>query len=351
LALIGIADEQDHFFSNVVLPSRPGNKRNSEATIFKLKDGYLLLAWNEFYSDDGTDIGPSRISAMVSNNDGQTWKDKHTLQENIGKLNVMEANLLRLRSGKVMFVFLRQNSLADLLPMIRISTDDAQSFSPPKAIPIDPYPSYTGLNNDRIIQLSSGRVLAPVVFCKDYRVEKHLRSRVYYSDDEGETWKASRTIIDVKESQVGADEPGVVELGDRRVMLWVRTSAGHPYQSYSHDGGETWSDPKPMNVDAPNSPQSIKRIPSTNDLLLVWNNSRRDRFPLAVAISKDDGQTWNHLKNLDDDPAHTYAYTSITFIGREVLFSYYAGSPVGKVDESGGWSLKLKRVPLRWLYQ
>ena len=106
-------------------------------------------------------------------------------------MNVMEPDLLRLKSGKVLFLFCRKNSEADCLPMVRISADDANTFSPPQAMPITPAPSYTGFNHDRAIQLKSGRILMPVFFTADYRIEKHIRTRVYYSDDDGADWKAT----------------------------------------------------------------------------------------------------------------------------------------------------------------
>lgn len=349
-AALALAVEKGQFFSYIVVPAHPGNRRNSEGAILKLHKG-LLLAWTEFYTDNSSDWGPSRISAMTSFDGGKSWGDKRVLQPNIGKMNVMEADLVRLHGGKVLFVFARKNSEADCAPMVRISSDDARTFSPPRRIPVNPYPAYYTINNDRVIQLHSGRILVPVAYTEDYRKNHRLVTRVYYSDDEGQTWKPSKTIVDVKESTVGADEPGVVELPDGRVMLWVRTNVGHPYQSYSSDRGETWSPVQAMSVNAPNSPQSIKRIPSTNDLLMAWNNSPNERFPLSTAISRDDGRTWEHVKNLDDDPEHTYAYTSITFVGKRVFFTYYSGPPTGTHSEHVTWSLKLKSVPIDWLYQ
>ncbi|MEK7409670.1 MAG: exo-alpha-sialidase [Acidobacteriota bacterium] len=336
-------------FEYLVAPARPGNQRNSEADVLRLKDGRLLLAWTCFSTDQPTDWAPARIAAMISTDEGRSWGAEFTLQENIGQMNVMEPDLLRLKSGKVLFLFCRKNSPADCLPMARISTDDARTFSPPVPLPIEPRPSYTGFNHDRAIQLRSGRILMPVFFTTDYRVEPRIRSRVYYSDDEGRTWKASRTIIDVAASKVGAQEPGAVELKDGRVLLWLRASGGRMYQAFSRDRGETWSAPEPSSVVAPVSPQSIKRIPSTGHLLLVWNNSPSVRFPLTTAISRDEGRSWEHLRNLDEDAAHTYAYTGIEFTGPRVLFTYYAGPPPGT---RGGtfWSLKLKSVPVEWLY-
>ena len=337
-------------FSYFVVPATPDNMRNSEADMLQLRDGRLMLAWIDFNSSKSSDWAPSRISAMYSRDKGRTWHDKFTLQENIGTMNVMEPDLLRLKSGKVLFIFCRKNSEADALPMVRISTDDAKTFSAPKPMPIDPYPSYTGFNHDRAIQLRSGRILMPLFYTVDYRVDHRIRSRVYYSDDDGATWKGSRTIVDVLSSKVGAQEPGVVELKDGRVLMWIRNSTGHIYRCFSSDRGETWSEPQPMSLQTPVSPQSIKRIPSTGDLLLVWNNSPDQRFPLTAAISKDEGETWQHIRNLDEDPEHTYAYTSIEFLKDRALFTYYAGPQHG-VKGDPRWSLKLRSVPLTWFYE
>ena len=337
-------------FEFVVAPSTETNKRNSEGDILQLNDGRLLLAWTEFYTPAGSDWGAARIAALFSSDRGSTWKDKTVLQENIGKMNVMEPDLLRLKSGKIAFLFCRKNSEADCLPMARFSTDGGKHFSDPKPIPIDPYPSYTGTNHDRLIQLKDGRLVLPLWYTPDYRIDQHILARVYYSDDEGASWKQSRTLIDLPDSRAGAQEPGVVELRDGSLLMWIRTDQRKIFRCYSRDRGETWSRPEAMDLDSPLSPQSIKRIPRTGDLLLVWNNSPERRFPLAAAISRDDGKSWQNVKNLDQDAAHTYAYTSIEFLDDRALFTYYAGPPQGLGGEPR-WSLKLKAVPLDWFYK
>jgi hypothetical protein len=330
-------------FEFLVVPASQQNPRNSEADMLQLRDGRLLLAWIDFRGASGSDWASAVISAMYSRDQGRTWGGKFTLQENIGTMNVMEPDLLRLRSGKVLFLFCRKNSEADCVPMVRLSTDDAKTFSPPKPMPVIPTPSYTGFNHDRAIQLKSGRILMPVFYTPDYRIQKHILSRVYYSDNEGADWKPSETIIDVPESKAGAQEPGVIELKDGRVLMWIRNSTGKIYKCYSKNRGETWSKPVPMNVQSPLSPQSIKRHPETDDLILVWNNSPDKRFPLTAAISKDEGETWTNIRDLDTTPGNTFAYTSIEFLKDRALFTYYA--------ESRSVSLKLKAVPLDWFYR
>ncbi len=326
-------------------PAVPGNMRNSEADALVLRDGRLLLAWTEFMGDGKSDWTGARLSARISSDQGKTWGERFTLQENIGKMNVMEPDLLRLKSGKVLFLFARKNSEADCAPMVRISKDDAKTFSPPVAMTITPSPSYTGFNHDRAIQLRGGRVLMPLFFTSDYRVDPHIRSRIYYSDDEGVSWKPSETVLDLPQSKAGAQEPGVIELTDGRVMVWVRTDLGRIYRAYSRDKGKTFSELHPIaGVASPRSPQSIKRHPKTGDLILVWNNSPKERTPLSTAVSRDEGLTWAHVKVLDDTPGETFAYTSVEWLRDQVFISYYAAGPAGI-------SLRVKTLPLSWFYQ
>ena len=326
-------------------PAVPGNMRNSEADALVLRDGRLLLAWTEFLGDGKSDWTEARLSARISSDQGTTWGERFTLQENIGRMNVMEPDLLRLKSGKVLFLFARKNSEADCAPMVRISKDDAKTFSPPVPMRITPAPSYTGFNHDRAIQLRSGRVLMPLFFTTDYRVDPHIRSRIYYSDDEGASWKPSETVLDLPQSKAGAQEPGVIELNDGRVMVWVRTDLGRIYRAYSRDKGKTFSELHPIaGVESPRSPQSIKRHPKTGDLVLFWNNSPKERTPLSTAVSRDEGLTWTHQRVLDETPGETFAYTSVEWLRERVFVSYYAAGPAGI-------SLRVKTLPLSWFYQ
>ena len=343
----------------IVAPASSSSVRKTEACIVELKDGRLLLAYTDFYTTSPRDDGPARIRGRHSSDLGRTWTPPFTLVENTAKVNVMSVSLLRLQSGELAMTYMFKNSHEnrdqpfvppDCSVLFCISQDEGKTFGPP--VTITPRQSFWVMNNDRLVQLKSGRLLAPCQRLDKWPVVRRSLAQVLYSDDIGRTWKGSE-LVDIPNNEDGADEPGVIELRDGRILMYFRTDLGGIYQSFSSDSGVTWTMPEPMNLAAPKSPAVIKRIPSTGDLLIVWNHTlphRRggqhtDRFPLSVGVSQDEGQTWK-IKDLDTDVRFTYGYPSIYFSKDQTLITYWAAR------EWPWWvSLKLKALPTPWLYQ
>ncbi len=319
-------------FHSVVAPVGEQNPRNSEAAIFPLKDGSLLLGWTEFYAGSGADHGPARISGKHSRDGGRNWGEKFTLVENNGGCNVMEVNFLRLRDGRIALFYCQKNSASsDCRVMMRTSGDEAKTWSP--AHQISPSGKYTGLTNGRSIRLKTGRILLEAWENGD--------SYCYLSDDEGSTWRESQRVKPDK----GSWEPACIELKDGRVLMLMRTGLGGQYQSLSQDGGETWSTPAPTPLVGTAAPVSISRIPATGHLLAVWNHNpgATRRSPLTAALSKDEGATWEHFRNIEDASGDAWAYPAVTWIDGRALLTYF--------NYTGGLSLQLKILPTAWFYQ
>lgn len=336
-----------------VFPATAANPRYSEGSIIPLTESSLLYATTEFIGG-GADHAAARIVARRSADRGKTWSEPQVLQENTGKQNVMSVTLRRLNpgafDGPLGMFYLVKNGPADLKVYLRISQDETQSFGPP--ILVTSAPGYHVMNNDRVTVLSSGRLICPVAWTADVssKTGGHFVSFCYLSDDQGRTWRRSTDQID--QTKRGAMEPEVVELAGGALLMIIRTQMGRIATSRSIDGGDHWSDPSELSVQSPESPATIRRIPATGDLLLVWNNSYTPaanhsgkRTPLTAAISSDDGQTWAHVRNLEDQPDRAYAYTSVVFHRDRVLLSYYV------TDGSGRISSRFRSLPVRWFYE
>jgi len=77
----------------------------------------------------------------------------------------------------------------------------------------------------------------------------------------------------------------------------------------------------------------------------VWNNNdgsnpqkREWRTPLTVAVSKDEGKSWQHITDIESDPNSCYCYTAIHFTKKDVLLGYCAGQ--------GHWNLRNTNISL-----
>lgn len=345
----------------LVLSPSAGNPRNSEGDFIRLRDGRWLFIYTRFSGGSG-DHDTAVLVSRVSHDQGQTWsQEDQPVLANEGGWNVMSVSLVRLQDGRIALFYLRKNSATDCRPLLRYSADEAASWSEPIEMIGDAETGYYVLNNDRVIQLSNGRLVAPVALHHrpDWpRPDWKGQVMCYWSDDSGVTWNRSQSVLEAHAdgnaagARIAAQEPGVVELSDRRLMMWVRTDAGEQYRAYSADGGDTWSTLEPMGVASPRSPASIERVPGRPALLMVWNDhtelaveQRTARTPLSVALSHDDGSTWTPARPIANDPNGWYCYTAIDFVDDQVLLGYVAG------EQAPGQHLattQVTRVPLAW---
>jgi Neuraminidase (sialidase) len=340
----------------LLLAPGPNNPRNSEGDFVKLKNGSILFIYSHYTGNSASDHATAYLASRISKDGGKTWSTEDKLEvEQEGTMNVMSVSLLRLQNGKIALFYLRKNSVYDCTPMVRFSEDEALSWSNPIQC-ITNQIGYFVLNNNRVIQLSSGRLLFAVALHQTFSEKVwHNAGQLYsyYSDDNGITWQQGVEVPTDKNTMT--QEPGLVELKDKSILMLIRTNQGVQYQSKSVDGGIHWSIITPTNIASPLSPATIVRIPSTKDLMLVWNNNdgnnpalKGKRTPLSVAISKDEGVTWEKVKNIETNPDGWYCYTAIHFEKRAILLSYCAGSQSQKTHLA---VTKLLNIQLDWLYK
>jgi Neuraminidase (sialidase) len=322
---------------HLTLAPQPCNPRNSEGDFIQLKDGRWLFVYTHF-TGGAKDHSTALLASRESSDGGKSWSDKDQIVlPNEGGFNVMSVSLLRLKSGQIALFYLRKNSLQDCRPMMRLSGDEAKTWSSPIECITDEVGYYV-LNNSRVIQLSGGRLVMPTALhVFDRGRLQPGRIIVYLSDDAGNTWRRSRSVLDRDASgaRINLMEPGVVEVSTNHILMVIRTELGCQYYSESNDQGETWTTPYASKLLSPEAPATLARIPSTGDLLVVWNNHegqpeayrRRQppiRTPLGAAISRDGGKTWGMHKLIEAESGHGYCYTAIAFSGERVLLGFCA---------------------------
>ena len=341
--------------------------RHSEPAILERRDGTLFMVWQEYVASgrEGEDNAPNRLAAMESSDEGRTWGHHHVLVERApGDVNVYSPNLLKLPGGEWLFIYFRYHKLEsgqppDVSAYACRSSDEGRTFSAPAAIwQHQPVAFASGV----VKRLHDGRIILPVgrqtgaIWC----ATDHEVLGSYVSDDDGRTWQAGQTWVDLPLR--GAMEAHVEELRDGRILLVMRTQLGSVFRSHSEDRGLTWSKPQTTGLQSPESCPELIRIPSTGDLLLVWNHSPYDpgfgshygkRSPLTVAVSRDEGATWTHLRDVETDPERAFSNPVCFITSRDQVVLMYWTCRYDTVR----WLMDVRRLDLRaalfpvsWLY-
>ncbi|MBQ6619520.1 MAG: exo-alpha-sialidase [Thermoguttaceae bacterium] len=319
----------------LTIPTGPDNRRNSEGDFVILEDGTILCVYAHYYGSAGDDHATACLMSRLSSDGGDTWTTCDKLEvENEGGRNVTSVSLLRLADGRVAMFYLVTESSEDCRPYMRVRRDDG-TWGERKCL-IDK-PSYNVVNNDRVVQLASGRILIPVArhdyLGKDkYDYEANAHTYCLICDDGGETWREGGALEPIE--GVIYQEPGLCELADGRILMNVRTDSHAQYFAYSADGGQTWGPAFKSCIDSPRSPTLIKRLPGSDELLAIGNPylpipGSNDRVTMTIErLSPDGGEilvrkTMEHPQrqmNVD------WMYPAVCFLGDgTALVGYFCG--------------------------
>ena len=164
-----------------------------------------------------------------------------------------------------------------------------------------------------------------------------MQSCVYYSDDDGRTWRISYVPVGPKfitewphkksRWQNYAIEPTIAELKDGKIWMLLRTSMDRLYESFSTDYGTSWSAPSPSRFYSTLTMPTLFRLSDGRLLLFscnttplpevdrssdttireeqktgLWDDVFTNRDAIHAAISDDDGKTWKGFRELYLNP-------------------------------------------------
>jgi hypothetical protein len=185
------------------------------------------------------------------------------------------------------------------------------------------------------------------------------------STDSGQSFNvAGRAIPD----EPSCDEHMIVERNDGSLWMLIRVKYGLG-ESFSYDGGYSWSGVKPSSIKSPVSRFFIRRM-SSGRLLLINHfdftdneNLHSRRCNLHAMLSEDEGQTWPYKLLIDERDGVSYPDAAIIAGGRiniiydrdrygasEILTAYITENEIleGRIKDSGSYLKNVisSRIPL-----
>lgn len=184
--------------------------------------------------------------------------------------------------------------------------------------------------NDRLLRLKSSRIILPICKHPTERfgagVENEGMVTTAYSDDGGKTW----AFGEWKDGNY--QEPMVVQREDETLLMYMRSKRGFMSVSKSYDEGEHWTEPELTDMRMPCAPFCVKKDMYSGYIFVIWIDSfpaekaQFPRTPLCMAVSRDDGETFEKVCVIENNPAQGYGYPCILFDKDEILISYYVNN-------------------------
>jgi hypothetical protein len=285
--------EKAEFTYGTLFQHTQGNMRNPGGYLFQFPDGKILATW----LTGGSDLQPNSKSFLkaLSTDDGLTW----SRPEPVNLPHFPMGRFMQLRNGTVL------NFYADYHPStpaivatshikVKVSKDYMNTWGP--EIPVETGEPYSVISVDSPKQISNQDIILPWSYWNN---SSRWNSSFMISRDNGETWFRGGTLSGGRSE--GLDEPAVVELGDGTLYCLMRTNIGVQYESSSSDGALSWTTPKRSIFKSPSASAVMRKLNSGN-IMVIWDNVSSEnmfpRYPLAVALSDDDGRTWKYVRTV-----------------------------------------------------
>lgn len=329
----------------VKIPRGVYGPRGMMGDFIVLKDGSLMMS----FTQDG-------IMAVKSTDQGKTWGQPSVLvakPQPPAKGGICHPSFLRLANGDILLSYIYNTYPTTPYyghNYYRRSTDEGKAWTDQYLM--TPQAGYVIAHNDRIHTLANGRILAIAEYKAHMPSTQDHAGYVgmsFFSDDQGYSWQPSTNTVDMY--PIEFQEADAVELKDGRILMFGRSYSGHPVRAYSSDNGATWSKGEMISeLKMPNAAMpSVRRIAKTGDLLFIWvsedsadtdNPQIHRRCALTSAISKDEGKTFLHQRNIARDPEDDYGYQCIEFLSNDMAV-------IGYHCRDG---LRVARIGVDWFY-
>lgn len=271
--------------------------------LVKMQNGNILCIYNVHTSSSNLYVS---TYCKISTDNGASWPSESNLVKagNPGTWGAHEGGLAVAPNGTILMTYLKWYSRTNSHVYLMRSFDNGSTWHDGGILPQSGvYSGYAGNG----VTMSDGYTIV-MGYAYDNGGSGHWTSRFLISTDNGSTWSDGGAVP----NPITTDEPEFVELSNGTLYALMRGETGYLLESYSEDKGVTWSTATSSGIVSPSAPCSIRRYSwSPNIILLVWDeNATAVRWPLKIAISYDDCETWVNNTTIKDE-GYNVAYPDV----------------------------------------
>lgn len=284
-------------------------------TVVRTSGGRIWAGW---YSGGTKEPAPRHYNILIKSDDnGFSWSNEQLIIDSDVQNKVRAIDIqLWIDPNNRMWLFW-------------VTRDDKFKFSDPRHLStwamISDIPDAEELNWSNPRRISQGFLRCkPTVLTDgryflcayDWTDDNYGYSESY---DNGETWQRRKGG---KKLKTDFDETMVLEKKDGFLWMLARSKEKVLSESFSSNGGKTWSDGEKSRITAPPSRFFIDRLPSGR-ILLVYNNDPQKRCNMTVSLSEDDGNTWKYSLVIDQGNYGEISYPDVAWDSNGTCYIVY----------------------------
>lgn len=284
--------------------------QSHSATIMELEGGGLLCA---FFG--GTRERHPDVEIKISHKEpGGTWTAPVSVADGVqaegDRLPTWNPVLFQNNKGEILLYYKVGPSPSEWWGMLKVSKDGGHTWSAAERLE----DNILGPVKNKPVQLEDGSIVSGSSTEHDGWVV-HVERSV----DGGKSWEFIGPLNDPE--KIGAIQPTLLTHTDGRIQMLsrTRTEVEQIAETWSEDGGLTWSEMKPMEL--PNNNSGLDGVTLKDGRhLLIYNHSTRTepgmghkgRGVLNLSVSED-GENWEAALVLDylDEAGRQFSYPAI----------------------------------------
>ncbi|HEY3325260.1 MAG TPA: sialidase family protein [Planctomycetota bacterium] len=257
------------------------------STVVETRSGQIIAAWF-----GGTGEGREDVGIWLSRIENGKWtapvEVANGVQSDGKRYPCWNPVLFQPKEGALMLFYKVGPSPSKWWGVLRTSADDGKTWSDGQRLPA----GILGPIKNKPVQLENGDILCPTS-------SEHEGWRVHFerSSDGGRTWTATAPVNTGKE--IGAIQPSILFHKDGKLQAVGRTRQKQVFETWSDDGGKTWSKMGLLDLPNPNAGTDAVTLKDGRQLI-VYNHTPQGRSPLNVALSSD-GKAWKNVLALEDE--------------------------------------------------
>ncbi len=274
------------------------------STLVVLPGNKILAAWF-----GGKHEGNNNVAIWSSEKINNQWTKPVEIangkQENGKQYPCWNPVLFRTKEGVLFLHYKVGSTPREWWAEMKISNDDGKSWSVAERLP----DNFLGPIKNKPFQLKNGDILYPS--STESTTGNIWNIHLERSDSKGRNWK----MIPIQGDSFGVIQPSILTYANGQMQLVCRSRQNAIVDTWSSDGGNTWSPLQKLNLPNPNSGSDAVTLQSGIQLL-VYNPlaSGKDwwegRAVLKVAISTN-GKDWKDVLVLEQHSKGEYSYPAV----------------------------------------